>query len=119
MREIELLKTETEQIQTVELAGLETAIRVYWVETPADAVVSFGFDGQLFMDISNDLFTINHTALTIGNELMLPYGYSNFGGFIVITDLTELNIDGIGEWNLYYVEIDELEEMRKLYGSVV
>ena len=141
MKQIDVLTNATEQTQTVELDGIETVIRIYWQETPAHAVSDFGFDGQLFMDITNDIFTINHLAVTTGNELMLPFGYINFGGFIVISDSNIIDISGSewklgyeycpiqlrtnvidmagSEWKLYYVEIDELEEIRDAYGSII
>jgi hypothetical protein len=118
MKKIDLIPTESEQTQRVELDGYETELRVYWSEIPVHIASTLGTDGQLFMDIKNDLLDIKHIALTLGNELMLPYGYKDFGGFIVVADSNPI-IDGSVEWSLNYVPVAELDEIRKLYGSIV
>lgn len=116
MINIDLIKTATEQKLTIDLDGTETELRVYWVETPKHMVETLGIDGQLFMDLSNEFINIKSIALTTGNELMLPYGLNNFGGFICTGK--SICIDNC-EWNLYYIEISELDEIRKAYGSIV
>ena len=120
MKLIELDTTASEQTQRVELDGYETDLRVYWSELPEHIATIAGNNGQLFMDIKNDIIDIKNIALTLGNELMLPYSFSDFGGFIVVSDSNKNpDIDGNVEWSLNYVPIDELTEIRGLYGSVV
>jgi len=118
MKLLDVDKTASEQTFRVDLDGFETEIRIYWSEIPAHMTTLLNSDGQLFMDVKNTLFDIKAIALTTGNELMLPYAFNEFGGFVVIAD-DNPTIDGKIEWSLNYVPINELSEIRKLYGSII
>ncbi len=119
MLKIDLDKTESDQAQVVELDGIQTDIRVYWVETPDHITASTGDDGRLMMDIKNDLMDIKSISLVLGSELMIPYAVCDFGGFIVVSiDGANPNID-TDDRELMYVPLSEIDEIRKLYGAVV
>lgn len=119
MQIIEINTSLAEQSMRIALDGVLCSIRVYWSENQPCMGEKNGEDGQFYVDVISDLFTVRSLAITMGSEFFFPYGQAHFGGFIAVDNKqTFVNPDFNGDWALLYVPLDEVGAIREVLNAV-
>lgn len=101
----------------IDLDLIPCTVRVYWNEFSDAEKSNFETAGCWYMDILNNLFTIDGIKIVGGCELMWPYSQVDFGGF-VLTDMSNQDLDpefiGMGSrWQLDYYDLSEIDAVRQ------
>lgn len=114
------LRENAEYTFRIDLDGIVNNCRIYWVQFSDTIAADMSTEGYWCLDIANDIFTIKGIKMVCGTDLMWPYSYANFGGFVVF-DMTGANLDpefvGIGErWQMNYYPISEIQAVREGLG---